>query len=166
MKNKRSNIVPMKRPKKARRRRSFGPEAYLKYALIGLPLVAVLLYLFHAPRIETVEFDANNVRVIDADTIAVGSSSVRLKGVNAPERGQPLHDEGKAFLGRLLRSSDLVICNLTNERTYGRRVGRCFFSDGDGITTDIQRAVIGAGYATPYLRYGGWRYLPAMFFGS
>ncbi len=166
MKNKRSNIVPMRRPKKAYIRRPFGPENYLKYSLIvGLAAVIALLFIITPSVVETVEFDAGNVRVIDGDTIAVGRSSVRLRGVNAPERGQPLHDEGRAFLGRLLRSSVTVRCDLTDELTYGRRVGRCFLVYGNSTTTDIQRAVIAAGFATPDLGHGGWRYVPAMLFG-
>ncbi|MEN9022722.1 MAG: thermonuclease family protein [Verrucomicrobiales bacterium] len=165
MKEKNSNVTKMKRPRKARMRRSLGQVRYLKQPAIGIAALAALLLWFTPKTIETVEFRADNIRVIDADTIAIGSSAIRLLGINAPELGEPLHDDGKRFLGRLLRASDKVSCNLIDERTYTRRVGRCFFIDGESNSTDIQRAVIAEGYATPYFQHGGWRYIPAMIFG-
>ena len=133
--------------------------------IVGLVAVLTVSLVFSPARYDTtVEVASENVRVIDADTIAVGSvtngsTSVRLKGIAAPERGHSTFEQAREFVGGLLRSSEITRCDLTHETTYGRRVGRCYFVDADGLTVDIQRAVVANGYARPCLRYGGWRYL-------
>ena len=159
-----NNVVPFKRGRKSRRRPRLRVPVYIKPVLIGLPCFALLIYFSPTRFKESVAFEAAHVRVIDADTIAVGRSSIRLHGVNAPETGEKGHDEGKLFLGQLLRTTDRVSCELSKNTTYGRRIGRCFFHTSEGQVIDAQRAVIRAGFASPYFQYGGWRYVPDWLF--
>src|SRR4051794_30038664 len=88
---------------------------------------------------------AGRAHGLDADTIAVGGIHVRLKGMAAPEvaqydePGEPGGEAAKSFMVDLIEGQT-VLCDLTQERTYGRRVGRCH-RDG----RDIAGELIGAG---------------------
>ena len=126
-----------------------------RLVLRALAGIALFVAAGGTPVIDTIEAASDHSRARDADTIVVAGLPVRLKGVAAPE-GRPAASTGAEHFGRLLRASKRVRCDLTAERTYDRRVGRCSF-DGE----DIQRALIADGYALPCLRYGGLRYVPA-----
>ena len=97
-------------------------------------------------------------RVLDGDTIAVGGIHVRLKGVAAPEvahgseAGEPGGEAAKAFMVDMIEGRT-VLCDLTRERTHGRRVGWCYL-DGQ----DVAEALIGAGLARDCPRFSGGRY--------
>lgn len=108
---------------------------------------------------ETFLAGSDIVRVIDADTIAVGNRRVRLAGVAAPEDGHPSHTPGRHYLGQLIRSASEVRCHLNGERNRDREIGRCFLTDSKGEVVDMQRAVVAAGFARSCLSYGGWRYM-------
>ena len=101
---------------------------------------------------------AGRAHVLDGDTIAVGGIHVRLKGVAAPEVahfGEPGEAGGKEaqkFMVELVEGQT-VVCDLTRERTHGRRVGWCY-RDGQ----DVAEALIGAGLARDCPRYSSGRY--------
>ena len=101
---------------------------------------------------------AGRAHVLDGDTIAVGGIHVRLKGVAAPEvahfgePGEAGGEEAKAFMVELVEG-ETVVCDLTQERTHGRRVGWCY-RDGQ----DVAEALIRAGLARDCPRYSGGRY--------
>src|SRR4051794_1481739 len=101
---------------------------------------------------------AGRAHVLDGDTIVVDGIHVRLKGVAAPEvphfghPGEPGGEASKAFLVDLIEGHT-VVCDLTQERTHGRRVGWCY-RDG----RDIAGELIGAGLARDCPRYSGGRY--------
>ena len=88
----------------------------------------------------------------------MGGVAVRLKGVAAPEvahfgdPGEPGGEAAKAFMVELVEGQT-VVCDLTQERTHGRRVGWCY-RDGQ----DIAEALIRAGLASDCPRYSGGRY--------
>ena len=96
--------------------------------------------------------------VLDGDTIVVDGIPVRLKGVAAPEvahfgdPGEPGGEEAKAFMVRLIEGQ-AVVCDLTQERTHGRRVGWCY-RDGE----DVAEALVRAGLARDCPRFSGGRY--------
>jgi endonuclease YncB( thermonuclease family) len=104
---------------------------------------------------------AGRAHVTDGDTIRVGGVAVRLKGVAAPEvahfgdPGEPGGEQAKAFMVELVEGQ-IVICDLTQERTHGRRVGWCY-RDGQ----DIAEALIRAGLARDCPRFSGGRYAVA-----
>ena len=104
---------------------------------------------------------AGRAHVLDGDTIVVDGIHVRLKGVAAPEvahfgdPGEPGGEEAKAFMVELVED-EIVICDLTQERTHGRRVGWCY-RDGQ----DIAEALIRGGLARDCPRFSGGRYAAA-----
>ncbi len=118
-----------------------------------LRFIALIFVLLGAPA-----FAAPNgtVRVIDADTIDVGGTRVRLFGIDAPEMGQPCAADGRqwdcgawtrdavanAFEGAYAR------CQSRDTDRYGRVVAQCSV---DG--RDIGQAIVRSGLAWAYRRY-------------
>ena len=80
-------------------------------------------------------------RVVDGDTVVVGGVAVRLKGVDAAERGTERGENARRVMGTLVNGE--LTCHLTGERTHRREVGFCFTADG----TDINKAIIASGAA-------------------
>jgi endonuclease YncB( thermonuclease family) len=93
---------------------------------------------FNKPIKEWVEGPAY---VKDGDTVVVAGTTVRLKGVDAPEPADKYGREAtvgmQAIVGNWLR------CGLTGEKTYGREVGYCT----NAADLDIGEAIIKKGLA-------------------
>ena len=87
-------------------------------------------------------------RVIDGDTVIVGTTHVRLKGVDAAERGSERGDDATQIMMGIVNGSHLR-CLLTGEKTHHREVGFCFKPDG----TDINREIIAMDAALACPRY-------------
>jgi len=66
------------------------------------------------------------VSVIDGDTIETGAGTVRILGIDAPERGECGHDDASAAIGRLLSAGDPVTVTLppgeNDHDQHGRRI--------------------------------------------
>src|SRR4051812_11785031 len=83
------------------------------------------------------------------DTVVVDGIHVRLKGVAAPEaghydeRGEPGGEAAKAFMVELVEGH-VVVCDLTQERTRGRRAGWCY-RDGRDRRRRADQGRVGAG---------------------
>ena len=69
--------------------------------------------------------------------------------------GEPGGEAAKAFMVELLEGQT-VVCDLTQERTHGRRVGWCY-RDG----RDIAAELVSAGLARDCPRYSAGRYAAA-----
>jgi endonuclease YncB( thermonuclease family) len=93
------------------------------------------------------------VRVIDGDTVVVGDTRVRLKGVDAAELGTARGENARRVMAMLVTGE--LTCRLTGEKTYRREVGYCTKANG----TDINRAIIAQGAARACPRYDD-RYVP------
>ena len=98
-------------------------------------------------------------RVVDGDTFkaeelaaeGAASDSVRLWGIDAPERGnEPAGPDATAWLRVVVEDADR---RLYSERQdvdrYGRTVARCYTPDGQ----DVQAEMIAAGHALEWCRY-------------
>jgi endonuclease YncB( thermonuclease family) len=92
-------------------------------------------------------------RVIDGDTVVVGETHVRLKGVDAAELGTERGENAKAVMIAIVTGE--LSCRLTGEKTWRREVGYCTTADG----VDINQAIIAQGAALACPRYDV-RYLP------
>lgn len=99
---------------------------------------------------------AGHARVRDGDTIVVGDTPVRLKGLHCPELGKAGGAEASNVMSRMVAGRQ-VSCTLTGERTYDRIVGRCSV---DGA--DLGVALIRGGVCARCPRYDPLMlYLPA-----
>lgn len=96
------------------------------------------------------------VRVIDADTIDVGGTRVRLFGIDAPEMGQPCRADGREWdCGAWTRDAvrnrfegTYARCQTRDMDRYGRVVAQC---DVDG--QDIGQLIVHSGLAWAFRRY-------------
>jgi endonuclease YncB( thermonuclease family) len=114
---------------------------FLLFALLATPSVA-------APN--------GTVRVIDADTIDVGGTRVRLYGIDAPEMGQPCSADGRTWdCGAWARDAvsnrfegSYARCDAQDVDRYGRIVAQCLV-DGQ----DIGQMIVRSGLAWAFRRF-------------
>lgn len=94
-----------------------------------------------------------SARVIDGDTIQIGSTHIRLWGIDAPEIDQPYGPDAKEYLARLL-AGKYVICDPHDKDRYGRTVAHCNTFN----IPDIGKQMVRAGYAWDWPRYSARAY--------
>ncbi len=93
------------------------------------------------------------VRVVDGDTLRLGDRIVRLRGLEAPPRGESCRDSGgrdfdcgagsAEALSRLVAGRG-VSCRVRGRDRFGRGLGRCELA-GDG--PELNGALVSAGWA-------------------
>jgi micrococcal nuclease len=124
------------------RTRQQGTVARLAIGVCAIALSVVCLTSSEAAA-RPVTF-SGPVHVVDGDTLVVNGVSVRLKGVDAMERGTPEGDAATAAMRGLVRDGERVTCKVTGEKTRRREVGYCFRGHD---RLDINRAIVAAGVA-------------------
>ena len=94
--------------------------------------------------------EARVARVVDGDTFKLSgqSQSIRVWGLDAPERNKAGGSAATAALNALI-SGQTLSCVVVDIDRYQRLVGQCFLPDG----RDITAAMIMTGTATEYCRY-------------
>lgn len=97
-------------------------------------------------------------RVIDGDTIEIGSTRIRFHGIDAPESRQTCRDANGAVYAcgqrstqylRKLIAGRIVTCTDLGPAINGRRRARCFAG-----STDLQAAMASAGHAIAFRAHG------------
>lgn len=132
--------------------------ALVCYAVYGLGLFSGALSFGNVSGARHISGYPTLSRVIDADTIVVGDTKVRLDGISAPERGHETYTNGKWFVADLLAEASMVECDLEGRMSHDREVGACYFIMPDGKRVDPQAEVVKAGLARDCPRYSGGRY--------
>jgi endonuclease YncB( thermonuclease family) len=115
------------------------------YGRLYVMLLALLAYGFWAGG--EPEILAGRVSVIDGDTLRLGSDSIRLRGIDAPEirqfcgRGGLDYRCGADARDHLigLIGSNPVECTVTDTDRYARKVARCL-SNGRDLGLEMVRA--------------------------
>ncbi|MBR9681874.1 MAG: thermonuclease family protein [Candidatus Altiarchaeota archaeon] len=80
--------------------------------------------------------------VIDGDTLRVSGQSVRILGINTPERGKRCYNASKTNLAGLLNESVEMRRDIVNRDKYGRLLRHLFFEE-----VLIQDIMVREGYA-------------------
>jgi micrococcal nuclease len=96
-------------------------------------------------------------KVSDGDTIAVDCDGevlkIRFCGIDAPEKKQPLGQESKAMLSKLVEGKQVVIRPLEKDR-YNRTVAEVSVKVGnDEYAHNVNEAMVKAGMAYHYAQY-------------
>jgi len=98
----------------------------------------------------------NDATVIDGDTIKWNNKTIRLYGIDAPEKYQPCQNNGKEFdcgqsakdyLRYILSGAKLDCINKGKDK-WGRIIGQCM-ADGE----DIGSSMVKSGWAIAYRKY-------------
>lgn len=100
-------------------------------------------------------FAGRGTRVLDGDTFWLDSQpvSIRVFGLDAPERGQPAGSASTAALPQMI-SGEQLTCRQRDFDRYGQIVGQCFTSK----VRDVAAVMIAGGTATECCRYSGGEY--------
>jgi endonuclease YncB( thermonuclease family) len=91
--------------------------------------------------------------VTDGDTIRIGSTRIRLQGVDAPESNVAAGQQSKIAMTRIV-AGHLVTCRPDGTRSHDRVVAICHLEDG----TDIGAEIIREGWALDCPHFSGGRY--------
>lgn len=94
-------------------------------------------------------------RIIDGDTIEIeNKTSVRLLGINTPEKGELYYTEAKDFLEMILLNKTVSL-EFGRERydLYGRLLAYVFFND-----KNVNKEMVDEGYANIYFPAGRDKY--------
>ncbi len=91
-------------------------------------------------------------RVIDGDTLVASGTKIRLWGINAPEKNEPLFDFSKNFLDEYLKNK-YISCKLIDFDKYKRQVMHCYADD-----IDLGAVLVMLGLAKDYPKYSGGFY--------
>lgn len=91
-------------------------------------------------------------RIIDGDTIAASGKTIRLWGIDTPERGEPLYEEAGLALQLFLEGAQLI-CKQVDIDRYQREVMHCLVNEAD-----LGSLMVKAGWAKDYTKYSGGFY--------
>jgi micrococcal nuclease len=89
-------------------------------------------------------------RVIDGDTVVVNGVSVRMLGINTPERGEKYYAEAKNYTSGLVMNKTIKI-ERKGKDLYDRDLAYLFDESGE---KNINLELIKAGYANAYFPEG------------
>ncbi|MAT94157.1 MAG: nuclease [Halioglobus sp.] len=128
----------------------------MAYHILGaLPLSLLLSFAASA------DISGRVVAITDGDTIKVLDSTktehkVRLRGIDAPEKGQPYGRKSRKQLARLVAGREVRVESTKMDR-YGRTIGKVWVEPSDcpdcGKTLDANLAQVTAGMAWWYRYY-------------
>ena len=99
---------------------------------------------------------ADNIKVVDGDTIVLNGEKIRFSGIDAPELKQTCIDENqKVFCGALAKmflikkiGNETLECISEGKDIYKRTLAECFI-DGESLSSLLVRS----GYAFAYRKY-------------
>jgi len=97
-------------------------------------------------------------RIVDGDTIIVGGESVRLLGMNTPERGEEYYAEAKGNLNFLVNTSVKLVFGKDKYDRYNRKLAYVFY---DNVNLNLKQ--VKDGYANPYFPAGKDKYYSSFY---
>lgn len=101
--------------------------------------------------------NANDLQIVDGDTLKLDGTTYRINGIDAPEYGQKCRESGKGTwpcgkeaVSKLeaLAASGAVSCEPLEDDQFGRKVADCFAG-----SVNLGQAMVRTGYAWAFVRY-------------
>ncbi len=108
----------------------------------------------------SLKFIKGKIKVIDGDTIKINRISIRLFGIDAPEKNQICVKKKKNYSCGTIATEFLkkyaggekITCRYTEKDRYGRIIGTCYFTF-DNSKLSLNRYMVHKGHAVAYKRY-------------
>ena len=120
----------------------------MKHSIVLLLTVICLL----PGQVYAASFTGKLVKVLDGDTVEVmhdgKAERIRLAQIDCPEKNQPFGQAAKKYVLDIAAQKIVTVQVDTVDR-YGRTVGEVFLPDG----SNLNKQIVGAGYAWQYKRY-------------
>jgi endonuclease YncB( thermonuclease family) len=119
--------------------------------LLPLACIGIAVLGFAALRLSHAQ---GAFRVVDGDSIVIGTQRIRLAGIDAPELAQTCADGWKAgqdarsYLLTLLEPGAALQCAGDTQDRYGRTLGTCSVGN-----LEINRSMVREGFAWAYVRF-------------
>jgi micrococcal nuclease len=117
----------------------------------ALIVLSTLLCLITG-QVYAASFTGKLVKVLDGDTVEVmhegKAERIRLAQIDCPEKNQPFGQAAKRYVLDIAAQKIVTVQVDTVDR-YGRTVGEVFLPDG----SNLNKQIVGAGYAWQYKRY-------------
>jgi hypothetical protein len=114
------------------------------------PIVAIIAgLLFGSSAALGAEVISGQPRIVDGDTVQIGTTKIRFAGIDAPETDQVCLDaKGERWACGINSRDELVRysagreweCDLTGIDKYGRSLGKCFV-EGEDVSAWMVRSV-------------------------
>ena len=114
--------------------------------------IVVSTMVFSLPAIA--EISGRVTHITDGDTFHLESVTIRLWGINAPERDTPFGPGATRFLRDAINGKN-VRCDERGRDHYGRVVARCWFG-----SFDVGSLMVSGGWARDWRQYSGGHYFP------
>jgi micrococcal nuclease len=115
-----------------------------------MALLCGLVCLVGAARVD--EFSGRVLGVVDGDTMTVlrdnRATTVRLVGIDAPEKGQPYGQRAKQFAASLAFGQTVTV-RVSGHDRYMRTLGEVILPDGRSLNQELVRA----GFAWWFRKY-------------
>ena len=115
----------------------------------------LLVYLFLILALSKAGY-AENIKIIDADTIVINGEKIRFSGIDAPELKQTcINGDEKIFCGKTAKTllikkigNEMPECIREGKDVYKRTLAECFVN-GESLSAYLVRS----GYAFAYRKY-------------
>ena len=128
-----------------------------------VPVTLLLLLLVASAQAASESFEAKVIGVSDGDTITVRIANappytIRLSGIDSPEKKQPFGNRSKQNLSQLVFGKPVRV-EWSKKDKYGRLVGKVLVATGAcarppcAAALDVNLAQIAAGFAWHYRQY-------------
>ncbi|MBK9584978.1 MAG: thermonuclease family protein [Alphaproteobacteria bacterium] len=124
----------------------YSPSAYSKESknLTGPATIAPPDEFFY----EVLDFE----QIVDGDTFKASGRTIRVWGINAPEKNQPFHSESSLALRAFLETG-MLRCKQIEKDKYRRDVMHCYSGQND-----IGALMVKSGFASNFAKYSGGFY--------
>ena len=112
--------------------------------IIAILFITSGIFYYQLTLVSPEQTTATITQITDGDTIKTADITIRLKGINTPEKSQPFYEEAKQFLAQIITNKSATIESHGIDK-YGRTLAHVFLKK-----QHINELILKEGLATLY----------------